>query len=207
MSQKKTFVYKLLEIPFLYSTFQSVVGATKCRRFIVSNFLSEIRSDVKILDVGCGPGEILDFLPNDIDYTGIDLQTEYIEKAKKRYGHRARFYCLDINDINNLELDQYDIILGFGFLHHLSDNEVERLIDNISRYLKDNGVFLSLENALTEDQSFISRYIVSRDRGDHVRTPAQYRRLLGSKFSHITTNVYHNLLRIPYTHVVNSCQI
>lgn len=54
---------------------------------------------ITILDAGCGQGEILDVLPTNADYTGLDISPDFIKYAKLKYPQR-RFV---IGDVRKLE--------------------------------------------------------------------------------------------------------
>ncbi|RKZ63742.1 MAG: class I SAM-dependent methyltransferase, partial [Candidatus Parabeggiatoa sp. nov. 3] len=46
---------------------------------------------------------------------------------------------------------------------------------------------------------------ISKDRGQNVRTQEGYLELASQVFSNITTDIRHDLLRIPYTHFILEC--
>ena len=64
MSQKNKGIYSLLSITFFYSLVQRVMSATSFREKIVKKYITKHNVNVKVLDVGCGPAEILNTLPN-----------------------------------------------------------------------------------------------------------------------------------------------
>jgi SAM-dependent methyltransferase len=51
----------------------------------------------RILDVGCGTGDLLALLPPDVTYVGVDIAPTAVEAARRRFGERANcsFYCAD----------------------------------------------------------------------------------------------------------------
>ena len=73
-----------------------------------------------ILDVGCGPADILAYLPN-VDYWGFDISEAYIERAGNAFGTRGHFNCkqLQVDDLD--ELPKFDVVLAIGLLHHIDD--------------------------------------------------------------------------------------
>ena len=44
-----------------------------------------------VIDIGCGPGHILQYLPEGTDYNGFDIDETYIAYAKRSFGISARF--------------------------------------------------------------------------------------------------------------------
>ena len=86
MSQKNKGVYNLLSNSFFYSLVQRVMSATSFREKIIKKYIT--KNNVKVLDVGCGPAEILDVLPK-IQYYGIDINPIYINSAKRKYESRC----------------------------------------------------------------------------------------------------------------------
>jgi len=112
-------------------------------------------------------------------------------------GTARLFPKLSVNEVGT-----FDIVIASGILHHLGNSEAMRLIEVAFSSLRPHGRLVCFENAFTDDQSYISRLIVSLDRGQNVRTPDGYGELLHKYFSSVSTHVYHDLLRIPYTHVI-----
>ena len=73
----------------------------------------------KVLDIGCGPADILNYMP-DVQYTGFDISREYIAAAQKRFGNKGRFFCDDVGMINiEREWGASQSGDGVGVVHHL----------------------------------------------------------------------------------------
>jgi cyclopropane fatty-acyl-phospholipid synthase-like methyltransferase len=159
---------------------------------------------MKVLDIGCGPGDILEYLP-DVDYTGFDLNMEYIEAATGRFGSRGKFFCADVNDVSKQD-STYDIVLANGILHHLSDKEAAGLMRLAHSCLSPGGRFVSHDGCFTDSQSAASRYLLRSDRGKYVRTRQGYIDLAKDVFTAVDTYIYDDLLRIPYVHIIMECK-
>ena len=57
---------------YLYNLLQSTVGATNARRYFVEHFAS-LPEAAGVLDIGCGPGTLIPFLPRHVArYVGFD---------------------------------------------------------------------------------------------------------------------------------------
>jgi len=76
----------------------------------------------KVLEIGCSNGYGRQFLPVDIEYTGLDYDAKIIEVAKQEKWHGKNTFIHA--DINTYELDQYDTIIAFEVIEHL-DNGLE----------------------------------------------------------------------------------
>lgn len=191
----------LLSIPYIYNFFQNIIGAQKFRKFFAENFVIA-KPESKILDIGCGTSEILDFLPSECIYEGYDLSKKYISAATKKYGNRGNWHCSSISKIKLKNKGSFDIAIASGILHHINDEEVISLAKIVKNALNSSGRFVCVENAFTESQSTISKFIISMDRGKYIRSPEGYKTLLLNHFKHVNFTIHHNLIRVPYTHVV-----
>ncbi len=98
-----------------------------------------IKSKSKILDIGCWSGalEIL-FEKEDCHVTGIDLEPEPIEYARKRFPN-FRFEQASIIQKLPFEEKEFDIALYFMVIEHIPKGTELTSLININRVLKPGG--------------------------------------------------------------------
>ncbi|MDP4093120.1 MAG: methyltransferase domain-containing protein [Bacillota bacterium] len=73
----------------------------------------------KLLDVGCGTGNLAEFILNrniDIKYTGIDILEDMISLAKRK-NLKADFYCMDIFKSNPFFEGSFDVVYSSGIFN------------------------------------------------------------------------------------------
>ena len=155
-------VKKFLSLPGMYKLFGRMIGKNK------TGFLFDHKPNIKVLDIGCGPGSKTHFFL-DTDYTGIDISESYIKRAKELYnGHEhIKFYCMDAGRLLS-ELGQegeYDLAVMIGLLHHLTDDEADSALSQAARLLKPGGEFRSIDGVYASNQSRIARWFLRMDRG------------------------------------------
>jgi len=193
---------KVLSYPAIYNLFQDLVGADQLRKTFVEEYLC-VGANVRLLDIGCGTAEILAFLPKDIEYVGFDESQEYINAAKTRWVNRGRFFCEKVTETELYEQEYFNLCIAIGLIHHLKDEEVIRMFNLVACNLKTGGRFVSIDPCFfIRGQSFISRAIIKRDRGQNVRTPQEMKLLAGNVFKNVAVHHRIDLLRIPYDHVI-----
>jgi len=193
----------VLSIPMVYETFQRAVGSPRVRRTLVERYVQP-RPGLRVLDVGCGPGGLIEHLSG-VDYTGTDLSPAYIESARRRYGDRGRYLVGRIADLDPAEIGQFDTVIAKSVLHHIDEDEALHLFRATAQVLAPGGRLVTLDAAYTPEMSRAARFVVSRDRGQSILTPAGYEALARRAFEQVEVSVHHDLLRIPYTHVFMSC--
>lgn len=200
MAQVTKGVRSILSIPLVYEVFQRVVGSDRVRHELVDNYVHP-RPGLRVLDIGCGPGDLIQYLPG-VEYTGLDLSEAYIASARKRFGDRGRFYSARVSDLDPAELGRFDVVIAKSLLHHIDEDEALHLFESASAVLADGGRLVTLDAAYTPEMSRASRFVVSRDRGQSILTPEGYRELASRAFEQVEVTEYHHLLRIPYTHII-----
>jgi 2-polyprenyl-3-methyl-5-hydroxy-6-metoxy-1,4-benzoquinol methylase len=194
----------VLAKPSIYSLFARFIGATRGRRLYIQRYVRPRAGD-RILDIGCGPADILEALPQ-VDYHGFDLSAEYIESARKRFGARGHF---NVEAVNLELLKKYvgfDLVLATGVLHHLSDTEAVDLFHVAKTALRANGRLITLDGCFLEGQSPLARQLLKRDRGRYVRNETGYAALARNVFNNVQPFLTTELLRIPYTHIILECR-
>lgn len=194
---------RLLERGYLYNLFQRTVGSTNARRYFVEHF-ARLPHAARVLDIGCGPGTLIPFLPRHISrYVGFDHNPRYLELARNRFGTDAySFFEADCSKAGVWLAERgyrFDAIVAAGVLHHLDDREVRELLDLAVAYCEPDGFFASFDNAIVPHENPIAAALIRADRGEHIRTPGEYEMLLRGKFSSIKSEVRGDLMRVPYT--------
>ena len=202
MSQKNKNIYSLLSNTYIYSLVQRIMSGTTFRKKIVQKFIT--KKDVKILDIGCGPAEILDSLPK-VKYFGYDTNPIYIKHAKKKYGGRGKFFCKKFTNKDLKKLPKFDYVLLLGILHHLNDNEIKKLMMLLKKILKKSGSIITEDPIYVKSQNPIAKFIIKMDRGNDVREKHEYILLAKKYFKKIKSKIYHQKF-IPYTWFVMNCE-
>lgn len=206
MDQITTGIRRILSRPIVYDTFQAILGGSSARRRICQEHIRARETDT-IVDVGCGTAELLNFLPKGVHYYGFDLSPDYIKAAKARYDGRGdyHFRCADLNTLGPDEIPPCDLAIAFGVLHHINDQTARALIGNLHDRLAPGGRLVTIDNAFIENQSFVARELIRRDRGQHVRQAEEYLSLVPDSYSQKKITIHHDLLRVPYTHLIMEC--
>lgn len=200
-----TLIRPILNLPLFYEGYHHLIGADHRSRVLVNEYIRPTPGD-HILDIGCGPGNMLPFLPQ-CRYMGFDANPTYIESAKKRYGNRGEFRCERVSHHNVQQFGAFDIVLALGLLHHLDEEEARDLFRLAAAALRPGGRMITNDGCYMERQSAIKRYLLSRDRGRFVRTLPQYEALAHTEFQNVTSHIREDVLRIPYTHLIMVCTL
>ncbi len=124
------------------------------------------KDGAKVLDIGFGTAVLTSKLyEKGVDIWGQDFSEKMIETAQLKMPN-AHLFLGDINDGLHPELKSthYDFIISTYALHHLSDKDKVKLINELQRYLKDDGLIL------IGDVAFVSREKLDKckvDAGDN----------------------------------------
>lgn len=205
MAQKTTGLHAILSAPWAYDLLQNALGAKRARDRIINEH-AQPGPTVKVLDIGCGTGEIVPHLPRGVSYHGFDLSPLYIESATRRFGDRATFHCMDIADYHPEASEELaDVVLAIGILHHLDDDIAIKLMTSARSKLKPGGRLVTMDGTLVDGQSPMARKLILRDRGQNIREPEGYAGLARRSFDEVKVTVRHDLLYVPYTHCVMEC--
>jgi predicted TPR repeat methyltransferase len=141
-----------------------------------------------------------------VDYVGFDMSARYIRAAQRRYSDRGRFECKKVTRDAIDDIGGFDLVLATGVLHHLTDAEAIELFALADASMKSTGRLVTFDGCFVAEQSRLSRYIVARDRGQYVRTNWEYERLARAVFQNVKATVRHDLLNIPYAHLILECR-
>lgn len=197
-------IKQILSIPQVYTLWQKLVGDYKLRKIYCDAYIKAKIGD-RILDIGCGPANMVKYLPKNIDYVGFDDSELYIESARKKFSQENySFFCERVNFAKNFD-KKFDIIMANAILHHINDEEAEKLISFAKTNLKHGGRFITLDGCFVEKQSFIKKLLLKNDRGKFVRTKDEYFKLFSKYFNTFKVSIRDDLYNIPYTIIIFEC--
>jgi SAM-dependent methyltransferase len=138
---------------------------TQIRRFEIlcrNLFLSEC----SVLDFGCGPGALFEFLKNSCSftgkYTGVDISGKAIEVAKTNHPE-ANFHQLDI--LSNELPEMYDYILVSGTFNNQTKNHLEWVQENLEKLFQSTKIALVF--------NMLSNYVDYKDEGLYYSDPEE----------------------------------
>lgn len=195
-------IRNVLSLPWLYKAFQYSIGAKGFRREVTSRYI-QARAGDRVLDIGCGTGEIRSDLGN-VAYVGFDPSAEYIRSASSKYPD-ATFHVGSIEDPPRLERE-FDVALAIGVLHHVSDETAVALFALAKSVLRTTGRLITVDPVVVVTrQNGLANVVVRSDRGRHVRSESEYVKLAESSFPGVESDIRGDLIRLPYNHCILIC--
>ncbi len=102
---------------------------------VLSNHLKE---DSSLLEIGCGPGNDIEYLQKHYSVTGSDLSDEFLKRCRERFKDLP-FVKLDAISIDTNQT--YDCLFSNKVLHHLTLEELEKSLQRQQSVIKPNGIF------------------------------------------------------------------
>ena len=100
-----------------------------------------IKKNSKIIDIGCGTGEISKYLSaQGYDALGVDV-SDYIKEEYSKNTQNLKFEEVDITIENSIS-DKYDVVLAHLLLHHILPEDIPSACENIKKLVKADGIVL-----------------------------------------------------------------
>lgn len=198
MTHVNTGIRKILENPMIYNLFHNITGGNKFRKKYFAKYF-DLQEGAYVLDIGCGSGVMLENISQDIEYYGVDFEQSYIDFCKEKYGNRGKFFREKVGEnIREEWLGYFDAINAHGLIHHLSDVDSDLLLSTAYKYLKPNGYLVTFDSAYHNDQPILSKWLVSKDRGQNVKHCDDYLSFAKQYFKNIEGTLYTNYSMLPY---------
>jgi 2-polyprenyl-3-methyl-5-hydroxy-6-metoxy-1,4-benzoquinol methylase len=86
--------------------------------------LNSLLEGKKIIEVGCGSGLLLQYVPKSFDITGVDFSQGNLDKAKEKNPH-VSFFKADLNDKNDWVdySEGFDTVLCSEVVEHIENDK------------------------------------------------------------------------------------
>ena len=197
MSERRG-LWSPLSSPWVYEVFHHLIGARRWLKQFTSDVIKP-RSGDRVFDIGCGPGALLRCLPAGTTYVGFDHNQAYIERARLVNGDRGEFICGDVGNFASHALAPADIAVAIGILHHLDDDLATLMLHATADALKPGGRLITADPCFHPEQSSLQRFVVSNDRGMHVRPLERYVELVSTVFPQVKTTFQRGHFPFPHS--------
>jgi SAM-dependent methyltransferase len=191
---------RILGLPSCYRLLQSLAGRDRAAPRLLQ--LLAVKSGDRILDIGCGTADILQYLPAGVDYHGFDISADYVAAARARFGSKGSFTVQPVTPEAADALGRFDVVIALGVLHHLTDAESDAVFTAANKVLHRNGRVITCDGAFVAGQNPLARLLLRLDRGRHVRTPDEYLAIARRNFPDARVRIVHDMISIPYTHCI-----
>lgn len=162
--------------PIFFSFLREIIEMNfRRQKSIIRETIAKNSDGKKILDIGCGTGAFARLFDKN-NYFGIDILPAYIEHAKKNCP--GNFRVMDAADLKFPD-EYFDRILIMAVLHHLSDEDSDKVIREAKRVLKPDGRILIMENSkIPRLENALVLFIQKLDKGEFIRTPEKYEKIV-----------------------------
>ena len=169
-------IQALAQKPAVFDLLRSVLeGGFRGHRQVIQEYLCSRPGTV--LDVGCGTGVYAPHFKPEC-YTGVDISAPYIDAASAKFPDH-RFQVMDAMDLK-FEDHQFDAAFISGVLHHLCDQDAEKLLQEIRRVVHPKGRIVIWEDIPAAAWNVVGHLIHALDLGRHIRSPDQYLKLIAA---------------------------
>jgi ubiquinone/menaquinone biosynthesis C-methylase UbiE len=140
----------------IYDPMVSFMGAARARKELIKQ--ASIEPNQRVLDLGCGTGTLVVLLKRKYpaaEIVGLDPDPKALRRAKKKVKRAGVSVQLDEGFADELPYDEgtFDRVLSSLMLHHLEDQDRERMLREVLRVLKPAGTFHLLDFAGGEDRA------------------------------------------------------
>jgi ubiquinone/menaquinone biosynthesis C-methylase UbiE len=137
---------------------ESIIGKNA---FPGAELFSQLPKGSSVLDLGCGNGEMSEFLSlKGYKVVGIDINEIAINQNKSKFS-KVKYICGDITGFLPFENRTFDaVIISFVLVNIIPSSVREELISEITRILKTGGLIWVNEAIISDD--YIQRYNLSK---------------------------------------------
>ena len=190
--------HALLANKYAYASYQFCVGGTRYRdKLVKANVLKF--TPTQVVDMGCGPGNSLNAIPQSTTFIGIDLSTEYLELALKNRATSTLIHgdVVDSEWMESFEHKAESLYFAMGLFHHLSDEQLFKMFSNLYRYFPSAAKIFSVDPTIVPSSSRVARWFANNDRGRYIRDPEGLSRILRETGFESKASLASNSFNIP----------
>ena len=168
--------------------------------WIFSNY--QITNEVKVLELGCGTGELwksnLDSIDKMKQLVITDFSSDMVETTRAVIGNRdnVNYEIMDIQNVS-FEKETFDIVIANMLLHHV--NDIPKALSEVNRVLKNGGIFYCAtfgENGVVDYLASLFKDEVVQDLENKTFTLQNGKTYLNRHFDTVEKLIYDDELQV-----------
>jgi len=183
-------LHRIVSHPKVYDWVQQAAGADVVGRFLAPH-LAESAGKL-LLDVGAGTGNFRRFMPDSTRYIWMDNDAQKLSGFHRK--QRSELSTMGDGTQLCFRDKSIDYALCAAVLHHLNDDALSRLVDELGRVVRHR--LIVLDPIQCSDRT-VSNLLWKYDRGSFPRTAERIRAALRRRFElqHVgELTVYHRYI-------------
>lgn len=107
------------------------------------------KDKLKVLDLGCGVGQYTSyFLDKGYEVVSTDISSKALDYLKNKYPN-VEIVLQDMTETFKFNDNEFDIVFANLSIHFFSEEDTNKLIKEIYRILKTNGLFIGSVNSVS----------------------------------------------------------
>lgn len=120
---------------------KSLISLYEHYKIKILPFLQQYDSQIRILELGCGPGYLIKFLTQNgfKNVVGIDISREQIALAKSK---GFNVFLADVFDYLRKKTNKWNMVFALDFIEHFSKDELFEMLKLIYDSLEEQGVLI-----------------------------------------------------------------
>ncbi|BCL61009.1 hypothetical protein DGMP_17020 [Desulfomarina profundi] len=169
--------YTILNSPFVYQMAQNILAPGA--QFILCRKLNNLHETLiakpgPILDIGCGPASWL--WKVNLKPIGLDIQHEYSNAFQQVTNVAVTGSAL----LLPFKKNSFGAVFSLGVLHHLKDNDVAVMVQEMLRVCRPGGNLVVMDAVLPQRKALrpLAELIRNLDRGQYMRHEEKIKDLL-----------------------------
>ena len=168
--------------------------------WIFSNY--QITDEVKVLELGCGTGELWKSNSDSIDkmkqLVVTDFSKDMVKSTKSVIGNRdnVNYEIMDIQNVS-FEKETFDIVIANMLLHHV--NDIPKALSEVNRVLKNGGIFYCAtfgENGVVDYLASLFKDVVNQNLENKTFTLQNGKAFLNRYFDTVEKLIYDDELQV-----------
>lgn len=198
-------INQILNHYFFYNLYQDLIGSKHFLGILINDYVKP-KQGQKILELGCGAGNVYDVFPEkNLCYIGIDYSKNYISHAKKKFPEQS-FICADVTQ-DIIAEDIFDTVFAEAIISALPDNQIVKMFGHLKNICDDNTKIIFSDMNYRDSAPKFQCFLMKHERNQFIRSKSEYIKLLTDFFVINNISVIKHPYRIPYEKIIFECHL